>query len=73
MNMSKKLLSGALTGALVLAASPLALATPYTDSSAVSGASEEWNAWVSEWETVATDFTKVSLTPGADEIGRAHV
>ena len=67
MNMSKKLLSGALTGALVLAASPLALATPYTDSSAVSGASEEWNAWVSEWETVATDFTKVSLTPGADE------
>ena len=42
MNMSKKLLSGALTGALVLAASPLALATPYTDSSAVSGASEEW-------------------------------
>ena len=65
--MSKKLLSGALTGALVLAASPLALATPYTDSSAVSGASEEWNAWVSEWETVATDFTKVSLTPGADE------
>ena len=43
-----------------------ALATPYNDSS-VSGGSEAWNQWVQEWETVAADYTKVSLTPGADE------
>ena len=43
-----------------------ALATPYNDSS-VTGGSEAWNQWVQEWETVATDYTKVSLTPGEDE------
>ena len=43
-----------------------ALATPYNDSS-VTGGSEAWNQWGQEWETVATDYTKVSLTPGEDE------
>ena len=44
----------------------MALASPYNDSS-VTGGSEAWNAWVAQWENVAADYTKVSLTPGADE------
>ena len=43
-----------------------ALATPYNDSG-VTGGSEAWNQWVQEWETVATDYTKVSLTPGEQD------
>ena len=66
MNMSKKVLAGVLTGSLLMGAAPLALASPYNDSS-VTGGSEAWNAWVAQWDAVATDYTKVSLTPGADE------
>lgn len=28
--------------------------------------SEEWNTWKTAWETVKTDWTQISLTPGAD-------
>ena len=66
MNVSKKVLAGVLTGSLLLSAAPMALASPYNDSS-VTGGSEAWNAWVAQWENVAADYTKVSLTPGADE------
>ena len=66
MNMSKKVLAGVLTGSLLMGAAPLALASPYNDSS-VTGGSEAWNAWVAQWDAVATDYTKVSLTPGANE------
>ena len=38
----------------------------YTDSS-VTGAESGWEEWDANWETTATDFTKVSLTPGADD------
>ena len=41
-----------------------ALPDQYNDSS-VTGT--DWDAWVAAWDTVATDYTKVSLTPGADE------
>lgn len=41
-----------------------ALPDHYNDSS-VTGT--DWDAWVAQWESVATDYTKVSLTPGADE------
>ena len=66
MQKRKKILAGVLAGTLALSACPFALAASYNDSS-VTGGSEEWQAWVSEWESVATDYTKVSLTPGADE------
>ena len=46
------------------AVSVSALPDQYNDSS-VTGS--DWDAWVAEWDTVAADFTKVSLTPGADE------
>lgn len=68
MQKRNKVLAGVLTGALVLSAGPMALAATanYNDSS-VTGGSAAWQDWVKEWETVATDYTKVSLTPGADE------
>ena len=68
MQTRKKVLAGVLSGALVLGVCPAALAATanYNDGS-VTGGSAEWQAWVSEWESVATDYTQVSLTPGADE------
>ena len=66
MQKRKKILAGVLAGTLVLSACPFALAASYNDSS-VTGGSAEWQAWVDQWETTATDYTKVSLTPGADE------
>lgn len=66
MQKRNKILAGVLAGTLALSACPFALAASYNDSS-VTGGSAEWQAWVSQWESVATDYTKVSLTPGADE------
>ena len=68
MQKRKTILAGVLSGALLLSACPLALAATenYNDSS-VTGSSAEWQAWVEEWESVASDYTQVSLTPGADE------
>ena len=66
MQSRKKILAGILAGTMVLGACPAALAASYNDSS-VTGGSAEWQSWVSQWESVATDYTKVSLTPGADE------
>lgn len=31
------------------------------------GISEAWNAWKNDWETVKSDWTQISLTPGSDE------
>ncbi|WP_294498472.1 metallophosphoesterase family protein [uncultured Gemmiger sp.] len=56
--------SGAASGTETNGASVSALPDHYNDSS-VTGT--DWDAWTAEWDSVATDFTKVSLTPGADE------
>lgn len=68
MQTRKRILAGVLSGVLALGICPAALAATdsYNDSSATGG-SAQWQAWVSEWNTVATDYTKVSLTPGVDE------
>ena len=68
MQTRKEVLAGVLSGALVLGVCPAALAATanYNDGS-VTGGSAEWQAWVSEWESVANDYTQVSLTPGTDE------
>ena len=68
MQTRKKVLASVLSGALVLGVCPAALAATanYNDGS-VTGGSAEWQAWVSEWESVANDYTQVSLTPGTDE------
>lgn len=40
-------------------------ATVHYNDSSLTGKSEEWNAWVGNWEQTANDYTTVSLTPGA--------
>ncbi len=68
MNIKKRLLVGGVCGALLIGTMVPALAATvhYNDGAAVGG-SAEWTAWTQEWNTVATDYTQVSLTPGADE------
>jgi hypothetical protein len=43
----------------------LAATVHYNDSS-ITG-STGWKAWTEEWKVVSSDYTKVSLTPGANE------
>ncbi|MGE4549028.1 MAG: S-layer homology domain-containing protein [Intestinibacillus sp.] len=62
------ILTGALvfTMLVVIGQTALAATSNYNDGSTVGG-SAEWQAWTEKWETVAADFTQVSLTPGANE------
>ena len=66
--MRRKLIAGLLTALSVTMVCPSAYASTehYTDSSVV-GADSGWSDWDVAWETTAADFTKVSLTPGADD------
>ncbi len=69
MKMKKRVLAGAVCGALLVGTilvPALAATANYNDGATVGG-SAEWTAWTEEWNTVAADYTKVSLTPGADE------
>ena len=63
---TKRVLAGVLTSTLLLGACPAALAADYNDSS-LTGGSAAWQAWTEGWAARATDYTQVSLTPGADE------
>ena len=68
MEMKKRVLTGALCGALLVGTVvPALAATEHYNNGASVGGSAEWTAWTRDWESVATDYTKVSLTPGADE------
>ena len=68
MEMKKRVLTGALCGALLVGTVvPTLAATEHYNNGASVGGSAEWTAWTQDWESVATDYTKVSLTPGADE------
>ena len=66
--MKRKLIAGLLTALSMTVVCPAAYASTdhYTDSSVV-GADSGWSDWDAAWETTAADFTKVSLTPGADD------
>ena len=68
MQIKKRLLVGGVCGALLIGTMVPALAATvhYNDGSTVGG-SAEWTAWTEEWNTVAADYTQVSLTPGEDE------
>ena len=68
MEMKKRVLTGALCGALLVGTVvPALAATEHYNNGASVGGSAEWTAWTEKWDTVATDYTKVSMTPGADE------
>ena len=66
--MKKKLVAGLLAFALVATAgiSAIAATVHYNDSS-VTGTSAAWQAWTANWETLANDYTQVSIAPGEDE------
>lgn len=66
--MKRGLMTAVCTG-LVVAALPMsafAATAHYADSKKLAG-DEAWNEWKEEWNTVATDYTKVAINPGADE------
>ena len=67
--MKRRFLTGAIAGLLAIgtAVTPAIGATEHYNDSSVTGGSEEWKAWVEEWNTVATDYTEVSITPGVNE------
>lgn len=67
--MKRRFLTGAIAGLLAIgtAVTPAIGATEHYNDSSVTGGSEEWQAWVEEWNTVATDYTEVSITPGVNE------
>ena len=66
--MKRKLIVGFLALCSITAAcsSVYASTEHYTDSS-VTGADSGWSDWDAGWADTAADFTKVSLTPGADD------
>lgn len=66
--MKKSVFATILAVVMVLGSATTAMAATsnYNDSS-ITGDTAEWQAWVDGWEELATDYTKVSLTPGADE------
>lgn len=66
MHKHSRVFAGVLGAALVAGSISPAFAADYNDGSVI-GNQADWNAWVEEWKTVATDYTKVALTPGADE------
>ena len=66
MHKHSRVFAGVLGAALVAGSISPAFAADYNDGSVI-GNQADWNAWVEEWKAVATDYTKVSLTPGADE------
>ena len=68
MKMKNRIMTGALCGALLVGTAVPALAATvhYNDGASVGG-SAEWTAWTQRWDSVATDYTKVSMTPGRDE------
>lgn len=68
MQTRKKLLAGLSGGVLLLGICvPALAATSHYNDGSVVGGSEAWTSWTQAWPAVATDFTKVSLTPGKNE------
>ena len=45
----------------------LAATEHWNDNSAKSAISHEWEQWKTKWESIKTDYEKISLSPGADE------
>lgn len=69
-----RILAGAITGTVLVANVVTVLAgaapdgkTNAEDFSATINKSEDWTSWQTEWESVKSDWTQISLTPGSDE------
>ena len=65
--MKRKLIAGLLTMMAAAATCTTAFAsTDHYNDSSITGA-DGWEAWTENWETTASDYTKVSLIPGKDD------
>lgn len=66
--MKKKLIASmAMAAAAVMVPAGIILAgNPFTDASKISG-SGDWEAYKEDWNSIANDYTKLSIQPGADE------
>ena len=66
--MKKKVIAAVLTlmAATLVCPSAYAATEHYNDSSK-TGDADAWQAYKDNWETMASDYTKVSLTPGKDD------
>ena len=60
-------LSAAIIAECSLNILPVSAGTEHFNDSAVTGAGSGWEQWAADWEETANDYTKVSITPGADE------
>lgn len=70
MKRNRKIVAGLAAGlavAVMIPTTVLAATAHYADGTAIAGAAGSWDAWKADWEEMAADFTKVSLTPGTDE------
>ena len=60
----RRIISALLAGVMVVGAGQAWAATVHYNDSSVTGNAEEWNSYVAGWDTLANDYTQVSLTPG---------
>ena len=66
--MKRKVIAAMLTLLTASMVCPTAYAaTEHYNDSSVTGDAAEWQAYKDNWETLSSDYTKVSLTPGKDE------
>lgn len=65
--MKRKVIAAMLTLLTASMVCPTAYAaTEHYNDSSVTGDAAEWQAYKDNWETLSSDYTKVSLTPGKD-------
>ncbi|MDD3795876.1 MAG: metallophosphoesterase family protein [Lachnospiraceae bacterium] len=66
--MKRKVVAALMTVLAIAGTCPAVYAsTDHYNDSSVTGAESGWSEWTADWENIAADYTKVSLTPGADE------
>ena len=61
----KKVISCILAAVLAAGGQQVWAATTHYNDSRATGGSAEWNAYVEGWNSLANDYTHVSITPGA--------
>lgn len=67
MKNSKHLFAGVLTGVMLFTTMPTAFAASHYNDASATGTSASWSSWATTWAETAAEFTKVSMTPGADQ------
>lgn len=66
--MKRKIIASVLTFMMVASACPsVYAATEHYNDSSKTGDAESWQAYKDNWETLSSDYTQVSITPGKDE------